>query len=85
MRVAILHDYFGKKGGGERVALALARMFDADLYTGFVDSGKTYCTDGINVKTFMGRPPAGRSRITKLSRLFKKLDIKYDLYIFSGT
>ncbi|MBI2172875.1 MAG: glycosyltransferase [Candidatus Aenigmarchaeota archaeon] len=86
MRVAVLHDFFDKTGGGERVAIALTRMFGADLYTGFVENEKTYSLDGINVKSLMDRPPRlAYSRNTKLSRLFEKLDIKYDLYIFSGT
>src|SRR3989338_5553104 len=85
MRVAVLHDYVDKKGGGERVALELARIFKADLYTGFIDAEKTYGMDGRNVTSLMNKPPAWRSGITKLSRLFGNLDIKYDLYIFSGT
>lgn len=33
MRVAIFHDFLDKVGGGEKVALVLARRFQADLYT----------------------------------------------------
>jgi len=33
VRLAIFHDYFGAIGGGERVALILARAFDATVYT----------------------------------------------------
>ncbi|TLZ51000.1 MAG: glycosyltransferase family 4 protein [Methanobacteriota archaeon] len=33
MRVAIFHDYFGAIGGGERVALTLARALGATVYT----------------------------------------------------
>lgn len=34
-RTTVLHDYFGIKGGGERVALTLARELDAELVYGY--------------------------------------------------
>lgn len=33
VRVAVFHDFLDRVGGGERVALVLARHFEADLYT----------------------------------------------------
>ena len=33
---------FDKYGGGEKVAITLAKAFDADIITGFVDSENTY-------------------------------------------
>ncbi|MFQ5552646.1 MAG: glycosyltransferase family 4 protein, partial [Thermoplasmata archaeon] len=33
MRLAVFHDFFDKIDGGEKVALTLARRFDADLFT----------------------------------------------------
>src|SRR2546422_9454247 len=39
MRVAVLHDHLSFIGGGERVALALAAGFDADLLLPDFDPG----------------------------------------------
>jgi hypothetical protein len=36
MKVAILHDYFDKMGGGEKLVLIMAKALNADIYTGFV-------------------------------------------------
>lgn len=85
MNVAVLHDFFDKRGGGERVALALAKAFDADLYTGFVDRDRTYSMKGVRVKSFnlQAKNPLMRGR--KIWKKFESLDADYDLYIFSGT
>jgi glycosyltransferase involved in cell wall biosynthesis len=37
MKCAIFHDYFGAIGGGERVALTLAEILDADIITTDID------------------------------------------------
>ena len=42
MKIAIIHDYFDKKGGGERLVLNLAKALNADIITAFVDYGKTF-------------------------------------------
>jgi glycosyltransferase involved in cell wall biosynthesis len=43
VRVALVHDYLTQRGGGERVALAMAAAFpDAPLYTSFYEPAKTY-------------------------------------------
>jgi glycosyltransferase involved in cell wall biosynthesis len=39
VRVAVLYDYLETVGGGERVALTLAKHFDADLVTTELDPG----------------------------------------------
>ena len=86
MKTAVLHDFFDKRGGGERVAMELARIFKADLYTGFVDFKKTYSMKGIRLRNFgvNARLPILARNII-ISKKFRSLEKKYDLYIFSGT
>src|SRR3989338_665543 len=85
MKVAILHDYFDKKGGGERLVINLARRLKADIYTGFVDKGKTFGTSGIKIISFnISRGPRLYRNI-RISKRFGSYDFpKYDAYIFSG-
>lgn len=40
-RIAIAHEHYYERGGGEHVAEALARTFETDIYTGFVNDGTT--------------------------------------------
>lgn len=42
MRTAIVHDRITSLGGSERVALALGKAFNADIYTAKYDSERTY-------------------------------------------
>lgn len=87
MKVAIVHDYFNKKGGGEKLVLNLAEELDADIYTGFVDKKKTYS----NIRKYNLRElsiPIKNPiiRIFKLHKEFLKLDLEsYDAVILSGT
>jgi len=37
MKVAVLHDYFFTMGGAERVAIEIAKIFDAPVYTSYYD------------------------------------------------
>ena len=84
MRVAIFHDYFDKRGGGERLVINLARALHADIYTGFMDRRKTFDTKGIKVSSFEIRGlPIHRN--IKISKRFETHKFpKYDAYIFSG-
>lgn len=85
MKAAVLHDFFDKRGGGERVAMELSRTFKADLYTGFVKSSKTYDMKGIKLNSLKVNPylpvPIRNNIIAKR---FCGIN-GYDLYIFSGT
>ena len=38
VKIAIFHDYFGAIGGGEKVVIELAKIFDADIITTDVDA-----------------------------------------------
>ena len=42
MDVAIAHDYCTQRGGAERVALGLAQMFNASLWTALYEPSNTY-------------------------------------------
>ena len=85
MKIAILHDYFDKTGGGERLVLNLARSLKADVYTGFIEHDKTFDTSGVNVVS-LGVGSGGNIlyRNRKISKAFSKLRLNYDFYIFSG-
>ncbi|MFC2167277.1 glycosyltransferase [Acidobacteriota bacterium] len=86
MKVAIVHDYFNKKGGGERLALNLAEAFDADIFTGFVDSEKTYDITNYRVHELSKPIRNPVFKIITLHNKFKKLRLKgYDAVILIGT
>lgn len=50
--IAIAHEHYYERGGGEHVAEELARTFDSDIYTGFVNDGTT--PDDITVHDLFG-------------------------------
>ena len=85
MKVAILHDYFDKRGGGERLIINLARTLKADIYTGFIDKAKTFDTKSLEVHSFGIKGPQLYRNI-KIAKTFEnfKFPKQYDAYIFSG-
>jgi len=90
MRIAILHDYFGAVGGGEKLALLLARELDADLYTTDVNAGtmrRMGDTSGIRIKSIGKNPPIPPLKQLAASWHFSRCDLRgqYDFYIFTGT
>ena len=79
-----MHDYFDKRGGGERLVLNLARALNADVYTGFIDKKKTFDTKGLRIISLDVHGPRLYRNI-KISKKFEKFPLpKYDAYIFSG-
>ncbi len=86
MKIAILHDYFDKKGGGERLILNMARALNADVYTGFIDHKKTFSTKGLRIKSLCVKkwlPLILRNY--SIARKFEKYKFpKYDIFIISG-
>ena len=86
MKVAILHDYFDKKGGGERLMLNLARKLKADIYTGFIDKKMTFDTKGIKIISLdISKKLPQLLRNIKIAKKFENYKFpKYDVYIFSG-
>jgi glycosyltransferase involved in cell wall biosynthesis len=84
MKIAIIHDYFDKRGGGERLVINLARALDADLYTGFIEKEKTFDMSGLRVHN-LGVRGFGLHRRIKIARAFEKFRFpEYDAYLFSG-
>ena len=87
MRIAVLHDHLSFIGGGERVALALAAAFDADLFVTDLDPDLPTRAGLKGVRaTELGRVP--RTPILRQERqaaAFRRADLPgYDLYLFSG-
>jgi len=88
LRIAIFHDYFNKRGGGEKVVLELAKHFDADIYTGFVVPEDTFeDIQKLSVYQLSQRNDGSLRRAMSLLLTFRKFKTPrhYDMYIFSGT
>ncbi|MEQ9729183.1 MAG: glycosyltransferase [Candidatus Methanoperedens sp.] len=88
MKIAILHDYIGAIGGGEKLVLSLARGLGADVITTDVDE------DAINKMGFEDVTIISLGRTIKIPQLkqisaslrFALCDFskEYDFFIFSG-
>jgi glycosyltransferase involved in cell wall biosynthesis len=86
MKIAILHDWFDKRGGGERLVINLARALKADVYTGFVNPDKTFDTKGVNIISLgVSERWPQPLRGLRMAEAFSKYDFpEYDAYLFSG-
>lgn len=93
MDIAVVHDILDVKGGAERVAITLAKAFDADLYTLRYDQEKTFQdAKNLNVKelTSLKIKESQIPWIYPFFHFFGLLRIKslnlsdYDLVITSG-
>src|SRR3989338_3426972 len=74
---------FDKYGGGEKVAITLAKAFDADIITGFVDEKNTYPDlQTLNLIKIAKKPYIP---VIPLMKRFEALNLDYDFFIFSGT
>lgn len=56
--IAIAHEHYPERGGGEHVAEHLARTFDAPIYTGFVGHGVSI-PDDVEVQDLFGHGLTG--------------------------
>jgi len=85
MKVAIFHDYFGAIGGGERVALQMAKILDADIITTDTDAVRRIdpTVRVISLGKTIKFPPLKQ---VSASLMFATCDFssKYDFFIFSG-
>lgn len=68
MQVAVAHEDYYERGGGEYVAEQLARIFDAPIYTGFISSDVSPPED-IDVHGLFGDGISGS--VIKRSRLIR--------------
>ena len=82
MKIAILHDYFQKSGGGERLVINTARSLKADIFTGFVDQE---IPSDINVTSLNVKPTTQPFTGKNIAKKFSTLHLpEYDFFIFSG-
>jgi len=85
MKKAIFHDYFGAIGGGEKVAIALAKLLNADIITTDMDAVSKLDTE-VDVRS-LGHtqkiPPLKQISATKK---FYSSDFSndYDFFVFTG-
>lgn len=90
MTTAIYHDYFAIRGGGERLALDLARGIGADLVYGYRTGASYDLSDFPARSRDLGLAPVLRRRgvqIPALARAFAREQAdaaRYDVRIFSG-
>ncbi len=85
MKIAIFHDYFGAIGGGEKVAIAIAKILDADIITTDTDAVKKI-DPGVRVIS-LGRTikfPGLKQISAALKFYFCDYSKKYDVFVFSG-
>ena len=85
MKIAIFHDYFGAIGGGERLAIAMAKILDADIITTDTDAIRRLDP---SVKVIsLGKTisfPALKPISASLLFYFSDFSTNYDYFIFSG-
>ena len=87
MKIAILHDFFGSIGGGEKLVLELAKALNADIITAEVDSKNTnkinkYKVKIINIGNCINIPIV---KHIQASIKFHRANFpKYDFYVMSG-
>ncbi|HKZ23368.1 MAG TPA: glycosyltransferase [Thermoplasmata archaeon] len=87
MRIAVVHDHLRFIGGGERVALTLARAFDADLYVTDLDGSlpRRAGMDAVQVREIARVPAKPPVRQDRQARAFRDLELDgYDAYVLSG-
>lgn len=93
MRVALVHDFLNQRGGAERVAAALTRVFPgAPLYTSFYDPDETFDDfRSVEVRTsFMQKMPHSnavfRAMLPAYPAAFRSMDLSgFDLVVSSST
>lgn len=90
MKIAICHNHLGERGGAERLVLYLAKHFNADIFTSFVESEKTYGELLSGLRFHIPDFPVPRAPILKqeiASLWFSNLDLKseYDLILTSSS
>jgi hypothetical protein len=88
-KIAIIHDAFLYRGGGERVVTEMAKALDADLISGFFSSGSFDPRElGFHGKMIaLGKPVfmKGLRHMLLKWRFFMRAHLlsRYDIVIFS--
>lgn len=85
MKGAIFHDYFKFIGGGEILALSMAKFLHANLITTELTLANEFF-DGVAVRSLGSLPSTPGIHQTKAMLLFERSDFheEYDYFIFSG-
>jgi len=84
VRIAVLHDFFGTIGGGEKLVLEIAKGLGADVITTHIDRANLKKIGNPAVKS-LGEPwqlPVLKQIST--SWIFSRAKLDYDFYILSG-
>ncbi|HTX43650.1 MAG TPA: glycosyltransferase [Methanocella sp.] len=88
MKIAIFHDYFRFIGGGEKLALTLARGLGADVITTDVDRAliKKMGFDDVNILSLGPLVKTEPLRQIQATLRFSACDFRgrYDFFVFSG-
>lgn len=85
MKIAIVHDYFGAIGGGERVAITLANIFKADIITTVPDAAFRL-DKNVHIRS-LGSPitiPPLKQLSTTWKFASADFSDEYDFFIFTG-
>ncbi|MDY8108878.1 glycosyltransferase [Fulvimarina sp. 2208YS6-2-32] len=87
---AVFHDYFGIRGGGERLALTLAEAFEADLFYGYRQP-ESYepamfprNAADLGLPAVLRRPGLRAAALAARFRLARRTARPYAVRIFSG-
>lgn len=85
MKIAIFHDYFGAIGGGEKVALMMAKVLNADIITTDTNAIRMIDPD-VRVISLGPTPQFPGLKQIAASKKFYSCDFSndYDFFIFSG-
>jgi glycosyltransferase involved in cell wall biosynthesis len=85
MKIAVLHDYFSIIGGGEKVAVAIARLLGADIVTTDCCALDAFAPDVRARKTGrLVQVPLLKQVLASASFFFSDLRDSYDFFIFTG-
>ena len=83
MKICVFHDYFGAIGGGEKVALAISKLFNADIITTDVDAvPEEFRNKVISLGETIKLPPL--KQIDASLKFYFSDFPDYDFYILSG-
>ncbi|MEM5807828.1 MAG: glycosyltransferase [Candidatus Aenigmatarchaeota archaeon] len=88
-KIAVFHDYFLVRGGGEKIALLLAKHFKSDVYTFAFDPNKSFgeLAQGLNIFSSKNIFKYVQNlRQLAAINFFKNLYLwdNYDAHIFTG-
>ncbi|MCM2465216.1 glycosyltransferase [Methanoculleus oceani] len=85
MKIAIVHDYFGAIGGGERVVLTLAKILNADVITTDTDAAAKL-DNGVRVTSLGSTVKLPPFKQISATWKFASADFSddYDFFIFTG-